>query len=135
MDKIDKKNYDELNFLNCDNIKYFNFDNKTFICKCIDVYDGDTITVVFYLFNEYYKFKIRLADIDTPEIRTKDLIEKEKGILARDFLRSKILNKICKIKCKKNDKYGRILANVYLVDENINELLITKKYANYYKKK
>ena len=43
-----------------------------------DVYAGDTITVIFYLFNEYYKFKIRLADIDTPGIRTKDLIEKEK---------------------------------------------------------
>ena len=56
-------------------------------------------------------------------------------MFVRNFLRSKILNKICKIKCKKNDKYGRILAVIYLDDKNINELLITKKYANYYKKK
>ena len=100
-----------------------------------DVYAGDTITVIFYLFNEYYKFKIRLADIDTPGIRTKDLIEKEKKVCSFVIFFVLILNKICKIKCKKNDKYGRILAVIYLDDKNINELLITKKYANYYKKK
>ena len=118
-----------LESLNSSEIKYFDFNNKTFICKCIDVYDGDSITVIFYLFNDYYKFKIRLAGIDTPEIRTKDIEEKKNGLIARDFLRTKILNKICKIECKKNDKYGRVLAYIYVNDENINTLLISKKYA------
>ena len=118
-----------LDNLDIDKIEIFNFDKKTFICKCIDVYDGDSITVVFSLFNKYYKFKIRLAGIDTPEIRTKNPDEKKQGIISRDFLRSKILNKICKLECRKNDKYGRILSYVYINDENINELLITKNYA------
>ena len=113
-------------------ISYFSFNNEEKQAKCIKVYDGDTITVVFDTFGTLCKHRIRLYGIDTPEIRTKDLVEKEKGFEARDFLRSIILNKIITIKCGEFDKYGRLLGTVIHDGSNINELLIEKKYAYAY---
>lgn len=118
----------------------FSFDGQTFLCKCVSVYDGDTITVAFQPYgHEFYKFHIRLSGIDTPEVRTKNIDEKKQGLLVRDFLRELILNKLVTIKCGKFDKYGRLLAYVYQYDEydikslkSINDLLIDKKYAYSY---
>jgi micrococcal nuclease len=137
----------EIILTNCNkkNTPYFSFAGS-YLCKCVSVYDGDTITVVFNPFtstNNIYKFKIRLAGIDTPELRTKDPNEKKRGIMIRDFLREMILDKLIHIDCEGFDKYGRILAyihilnntpndNKYSVENSINQLLITKKYAYAY---
>lgn len=121
------------------NTPLFTFDGKEFLCKCINVYDGDTVTVAFRPFyNEetkigdktIYKYNIRLSGIDTPEIRTKNLDEKRKGIEIRDLLRKKILNKFITIRCGNFDKYGRLLGDIY--DENtihINQWLIDNGHA------
>jgi endonuclease YncB( thermonuclease family) len=120
------------------NTPYFTFKGQSHICKCVSVYDGDTITVVFDTkivnggVGPYYKHRIRLLGIDTPELRTKNLEEKKMGIMVRDFVREKILNKIIRIECDEFDKYGRLLANVFIGDENINELLVDMKYAYKY---
>ena len=48
------------------------------------VYDGDTITVMADVgFNTYRKLKVRLSRVDTPEIRTRNKIEKAKGYEAK----------------------------------------------------
>jgi len=103
-------------------------------CKCVGVYDGDTITVALKLGELFYKFRIRLLGIDAPELRTKNDAEKQKAIVVRDFLRGIVLNRIIKIKCEKFDKYGRVLAWVYLLnsEQSVNDLLIEKKYAKAY---
>ena len=47
--------------------------------KVIKVYDGDTITIAYKISifdRKYYRFSVRLARIDCPEIRTKDPVEK-----------------------------------------------------------
>ena len=64
-------------------------------------------TVIAYLFDSTipYKFTIRIHGIDTPEIRSKNLKEKEFAKMVRDKLQEKILNKIIKIKIHKKDKY------------------------------
>jgi micrococcal nuclease len=120
------------------NTPYFTFKGQSHICKCVKVYDGDTITVVFdtgIINNDigpYYKHRIRLLGIDTPELRTKNLEEKKMGIAVRDFVRSKVLNKIIRIDCGEFDKYGRLLATVFVGNENINELLVNMQYAYKY---
>ena len=55
--------------------------------KVLRVVDGDTIDLLIDLgFNAWKKERIRLSGINTPETRTKDLKEKEKGLLAKkDF--------------------------------------------------
>jgi len=123
----------QLNTCSNENTPYFSLDGVECLCKCINVYDGDTITVILKPdgFPDFFKFKIRLDGIDAPEIRTKNDVEKQNAILVRDFLRSMILNKIINIKCGKYDKYGRILATIKLQDseKTINDILIEKKYA------
>ena len=105
---------------------------KAFVNK---VYDGDTITAIIDLgFNTQTVQNLRLAGVDTPEVRG---TEREQGLVARDYLRELILNKEITVKTikDKTGKYGRYLAIIYLEEENINELLLTKGYAEVYPKK
>jgi micrococcal nuclease len=100
--------------------------------KVIKVYDGDTITIASVLPNTtepIYRFSVRLNGIDTPEIRGKTPEEKELAILARDELYNKIYGKMVTLENVGTEKYGRILADVYLDEEHINEWLVSKEYA------
>ena len=98
------------------------------------VYDGDTITVSLDLGMNISrdKIKLRLFGINAPELRGSTLIE-ARG--SRDFLRGLILNKevlIQTIKDKKG-KYGRYLANVWIIEDkawiNINDKMVSEGYA------
>jgi len=100
--------------------------------KVIKVYDGDTITIASLLPNTIepiYRFSIRLNGIDTPEIRGKTEEEKELAIHVRDALAEKIYGKIVELRNVGNEKYGRVLADVYLGDENINQWLVDENFA------
>lgn len=101
--------------------------------RVIKVYDGDTITVaskVKGLKNSpIYKFSIRFNNIDTPELRTHNDEEKEIAIKARDSLSARIMSKDVFLKNIKTEKYGRLLCDVYLGDENLNDWMITQRYA------
>ena len=56
--------------------------------QIVDVYDGDTLTVEIK-----FRVKVRLLDCWSPEVRTRDLEEKKRGLAARDFVRGIALNK------------------------------------------
>lgn len=114
------------------NTKTFSFEGQTLDCKVVKVYDGDTIWVVFRLYHDFYKMKIRLAGIDTPEIKSKNFKEKEKGKLARDYLSHLIYYKIVKIDFGKYDKYGRVLGTIFYNGKNINQVMIDKGFAYKY---
>lgn len=96
-------------------VKQFSLSGKKFIGKCVDVYDGDTVKVVFSVdgMDEVYKWNCRINRIDTPEIRTKNIKEKEFAKIVRDKLREKILNKLVIVDCLDFDKYGRLLVEIY----------------------
>jgi endonuclease YncB( thermonuclease family) len=100
-------------------------------CKVVKVYDGDTITVAAYLKGDpiCYRFSVRLRGIDSPEIRTKNEDEKKAAIHSRDKLSEKILNKIVYLKHIGTEKYGRVLADVFYNNENINDWLLNNKLA------
>ena len=74
----------------------------------------------------------RLYGVDTTEIRTKDLEEKEFAIETRDALRDRILHQEVQIKCYEFDKYGRLLGTIIKDDVNINEWIIEEGYAKPY---
>ena len=100
--------------------------------QVIKVYDGDTITIASkmpYPESPMYRFSVRLNGIDTPEIKGKNADEKEIAKKARDELSALILNKIVTLKNVQSEKYGRILADVYLEDVSINDWLIEKRFA------
>ena len=111
-------------------VKQFGFDGETKKAKVVSVYDGDTIKVVFPFLRKLYKFNCRILGVDTPEIRTRNKDEKEFGLKVRDELRKKILNKVVTLKCGEFDKYGRLLVNIKLSDEEtIKDWLINNNYA------
>jgi endonuclease YncB( thermonuclease family) len=98
----------------------------------VKVYDGDTITIISklpYEESSFYKFSVRLNGIDCPEIKGETLQEKQCAQLARDELSQLILNKEIILKNLKTEKYGRILADVYLDDLHLNQYMLDKKLA------
>lgn len=113
-------------------ISCLSFDGDTKTAHVQSVYDGDSCTVEFALHGVQYAWKCRLAGIDTPELRTKNLYEKKIARQARDELRRKILGKDITIRCGKFDKYGRLLITPYLEGEDICIWLITENHARKY---
>jgi endonuclease YncB( thermonuclease family) len=59
-----------------------------------------------FLKSKLYKFSVRILGIDTPELKTKNVGEKELGIIARNALSDLILNKVVKLENVSYDKYG-----------------------------
>ena len=104
------------------------------------VVDGDTIDVTIDLgFDLYKKERVRVAGVDTPEKRTRDLEEKALGIDATNWLKQKLEDTIdgdyeltIRTELKGGvGKYGRLLGWLYVGDEEIslNEMMITEGYA------
>ena len=108
---------------------------KTY-AKCVYVYDGDTVHVVFKMPNssECFKWVIRMMGIDTPEMKTKNLTEKAKAVQSRDFLKGKILDKVVILDCLEFDKYGRLLGNIFLEGEeqSLSQQMIANGHAKAY---
>tara|TARA_B110000444_G_C18695298_1_gene526281 strand:- start:166 stop:594 length:429 start_codon:yes stop_codon:yes gene_type:complete len=110
-------------------VKEFSFEGEEKEAKVVDVYDGDTIKVVFPVQGKLYKFNCRIQHVDTPEIRTRNKLEKTYGLKVRDILREKILGKIVLIVCDDFDKYGRLLIDIKLEDTLLSQWLILNNYA------
>ena len=114
----------------------FSLDDLSFHARITSVYDGDTIKAIFKFRGVYNTWSCRIIGIDTPELRTKNLEEKELGYKARDFLRELVLNKVVQLKCHKFDKYGRLLVDVVIDNEGtegaercVKDILIQNKFA------
>jgi endonuclease YncB( thermonuclease family) len=100
--------------------------------RVIKCYDADTITIASklpYDASPLYRLSVRLNGIDAPEIKGKSAEEKEVAKEARDFLSSLVLNKMIRLENVESEKYGRILADVYLGEVHLNELLLKERYA------
>lgn len=99
----------------------------------LNVIDGDTIDVELDLgFDTYRNERIRLAFINTPEIRTKDEEEKRKGLLAKTRVLNLILGKTITLKTikDKTEKYGRYLGIVILESGmSLNDILVNENLA------
>uniref|UniRef100_A0A6C0JQR9 TNase-like domain-containing protein n=1 Tax=viral metagenome TaxID=1070528 RepID=A0A6C0JQR9_9ZZZZ len=108
--------------------------NGEFMARVVKVIDGDTIKVLFKCFDQFVLNKIRFARINTPEKDSKNNVEKENAYKATEFLDSLLKDKIITFKTDKQDSFGRMLAEVYLNDKNINDLMLNEKYAVKYVK-
>lgn len=100
--------------------------------KVIKVYDGDTITIATKLpinKSPIYKFQVRLTGIDSPEIKGKSPEEIALAKISRDALHNLIFDKIVQLKDVGTEKYGRLLANVYINNINVNQWMLDNKYA------
>jgi micrococcal nuclease len=107
-----------------------------YVRKVEGVVDGDTIDVLIDLgFDILFASRVRLAGIDTPESRTKDLAEKSLGLEAKEYLKKALKDaKSVVIKTEKMDsseKYGRILGWIYVNGDSVslNDMMINDGYA------
>ena len=107
------------------------------------VLDGDTIDVTIDLgFDLYKKERVRVAGVDTPEKRTRNLEEKELGIDATNWLKKELKDVLdgddeLIVRTELHGgvgKYGRLLGWLYVGDETVslNEQMITQGYAHAY---
>lgn len=113
-------------------VDFFTLKSKTFKAKAVKIHDGDTIHAVFKFNGEYTKFKIRLAEIDCPKVRTKNKVEKEAGLKAKDFLISLLRDDWFTLKCGDFCKYGRLLGYIYVGDVCVNEMMVKNGHAYEY---
>ena len=104
------------------------------------VLDGDTIDVTIDLgFDLYKKERVRIAGVDTPEKRTRNLEEKALGIDATNWLKDKLEETIAgdeELSIRTElvggvGKYGRLLGWLYIgdADVSLNEQMIDEGYA------
>ena len=101
------------------------------------VLDGDTIDVTIDLgFDLYKKERVRVAGVDTPEKRTRDLEEKALGLDATYWLKKKLEDTISgedELTIRTElvggmGKYGRLLGWLYIGEDTVslNEQMITE---------
>lgn len=118
---------------NYSNTSYFTLCDTQTYARLVDIHDGDTITLVIFIFNHPFKFHVRLAGIDTCEINNKNSELKLKAMQARNRVLQLATNNTISsytnkkdiiqeldnqvyllwIECLDFDKFGRVLANVY----------------------
>lgn len=108
--------------------------------RLVDIIDGDSLTIILPVHNTYYKFNVRLNGIDASEIHSHDDYLKQNALKTRNEIFKLITNmeqkKIDKIytkeeikdilekeltlvwvECLEFDKYGRLLAEIYISKE------------------
>ena len=128
--------------------------------RLVDIIDGDSLTIILPLFNNFYKYHVRLCGIDTCEMKSKNKENKDLAIKARNTLLELVVDKkyistpkstllkkdiqeildkniiIVFVECFDFDKYGRLLANVYIKKDdlkiNLSEYLLQHKLAYKY---
>lgn len=119
--------------------------------RVVSLHDGDTFTAIFRFEEEaFYKFSVRLARIDTPEMTSKDPVVKSRAFLSRNRLFELMTRRFAEtiewrkkdfdeyfrqnptfltINCSDEmDKYGRVLCDA----GDFAETLVREKHAYWY---
>ena len=115
----------------------------TYDAKVVRVVDGDSVWLeVDVGFHMSYKYNFRIAGINTPELRSKDPLEKEKAYAAKTRLEELLpVGQEVRVKTAKPGKYGRWLAIILLIEQNgeppirrpsINQIMLDEGHAQVY---
>jgi micrococcal nuclease len=95
--------------------------------RVIRVVDGDTLEVNL----QGTKEKVRLIGVDTPETVHPTIGEEPYGREASNFTKEKLTGQkvVLEFDVEERDRYGRLLAYVWLDGEMFNEVLLSEGYA------
>jgi micrococcal nuclease len=101
------------------------------VSNVLKVVDGDTVDLSLDLgFYVTVVQRIRFDGLDTPEIHSKDPEERKLAQEAKNFIVKWFQeNKELTIKTKKDDKYGRMLGEIFYKDISLNKILLQMGYA------
>ena len=135
-----------------DRTPIFSLNGINTLCRVIDILDGDTIKIIIPLFDNFYKFSVRLNGIDTCELKSNNEENKKLGIKAKVRLTELICNEnilldknelkkllnnnvfLIYVKCYNFDKYGRLLCDISKNNKSkyFSDILIEEKLAYKY---
>uniref|UniRef100_A0A6C0CQH1 TNase-like domain-containing protein n=1 Tax=viral metagenome TaxID=1070528 RepID=A0A6C0CQH1_9ZZZZ len=122
----------------------FSLDGTHCWARVIDAHDGDTIKVIMSVFGDnYFKFSVRLAGIDTCELRSKNTVVRALANEAKTRLLELVTGNrsecdmntetfLVYLHCHQFDKYGRLLADVFLDDAcetSVSDILLGERLA------
>ena len=102
--------------------------------KCTRVVDGDTIDCEIHLgFDIVIRERVRLANINAPESRTRNLEEKVRGLASKDRVIELMEENevfVLRTEYDRSGKYGRVIGVIVLSDGGIlNDLLVSEGHA------
>lgn len=110
--------------------------------KLVKVYDGDTFKACIFHANEIKKITFRPLGYDTPELRPPKIIPNRESHVELAKEARKHFIHLCGgefayvfVHCYHNDKYGRVLVNVFknrYSMKSINDMMLESKYAKPY---
>ena len=104
---------------------------KTLDGTFIRAYDGDTLTIqINFPPGASFRHQVRLLGLDCPEIRDKE--SRVAGELVRDFASAfcaKNHNLVRVHFADKQDKFGRSLGTVFVLNQNLNQRLLDLGFA------
>lgn len=114
----------------------------TYQAKVIKIIDGDTLDLDIDLgFGVHRHQRIRLSNIDTPELRNSDPLIKEAAKVAKIYLEQLLpIGVMVKLNSTEYEKYGRALGKIWTLDKDlqpqieINSELVRLGYAKAYLK-
>ena len=130
----------------CDNnVEEFSFNGLKVQAKIVYIYDGDTFKACFRWLDKIYKFNFRCANYDSPELKplkknfTNELLrifERNKALKSKLMLENVIKpeERLVTLELGKFDKYGRILAKIYIpeMECSVNDYMIKNGYGKIY---
>ena len=97
-----------------------NYEGKAYTGQVTKVVDGDTLTLIT---ESGEKHRVRLARIDAPERSQKH------GPAATGYLKDKVDSQTVTVKAEKTDRYNRLIGEVFVGKQNINEQLVRNGLA------
>lgn len=103
--------------------------------KVLNVYDGDTITVAYNINNNPASplvINVRLANIDAPEKKTTNDLEKSASYLLTEFIKAKLNDQVINLHIQGWDKYGGRIVGIITLDnefngQSLNDWLLSNK--------
>jgi hypothetical protein len=125
-----------------ENMSCFSLNRQTFVGIPANIYDGDTLSIIFVYNGTPVKYRCRALGYDSPEMKPslsnpnrtaeKALAQKAKDRFIE--LLTKHADKNIFIKCHEFDKYGRLLVEIwnYVDKESINTIMIDEGHGKPY---
>ena len=122
-------------------VPYFSFKGRKFWAKPVNVYDGDTFSIIFEFGEggELMKYRCRCYGYDSAEIKPRlntvgrdEEIAKAKTAKAR--LTELLGTGLVRVECLEFDKYGRILVHVWNQTDSrsLNEIMVAEGHGKPY---
>lgn len=105
-----------------------------YLAELVRVIDGDTLVLRVRLWPGLeYAGPVRLAGVDTPELRGRQDCERHAARAARDFVAQRLAAaRRVEVSGVQLDKYGRPLARVWVDDDELASALIRNGHGRLY---